>query len=82
LAKEVGESVGESEVLLGCVQEEEAKKGNIMMRHIVFALLAIAMAQPAFAATLRVSQDHKTVQAAIDASNPGDTLIALPSIPA
>ena len=65
-------------VLLRGVQEEEAKKRNIMMRHVVFALLAIATAQPALAATLRVPQDHKTIQAAIDASNPGDTITVSP----
>ena len=45
-----------------------------MMRHSNFVLLAIAIAQPAVAATLRVPQDHKTIQTAIDASQSGDTI--------
>ena len=49
-----------------------------MMRHLTFTLIAIATAQPALAATLRVPQDHKTIQAAIDASNPGDTITVAP----
>lgn len=49
-----------------------------MMRHVIFALIAIATAQPANAATLRVPQEHKTIQAAIDASNPGDTILVAP----
>lgn len=48
------------------------------MRYALFAFLAIATAQPAFAATLRVPQDHKTIQAAIDASQPGDTISVAP----
>ena len=35
-------------------------------------LLLLATAHSAVAATLRVPQDHKTIQAAIDASQPGD----------
>lgn len=70
----MGKGVGASEVLLGGVQEEE----TIMMRHAIFALLAIATAQPALAATLRVPQDHKTIQAAIDGANPGDTITVAP----
>jgi hypothetical protein len=74
----MGEGLGASEVLLGGVQEKEAIRGNIIMRHIIFVLIAIATAQPALAATLRVPQDHKTIQAAIDASNPGDTITVAP----
>lgn len=48
------------------------------MRHFVFALLAVATAQSAFAATLRVPQDHQTIQAAIDASSTGDTITVAP----
>ena len=49
-----------------------------MMRHFIFALIAIATAQPANAATLRVPQEHKTIQAAIDASSTGDTILVTP----
>ncbi len=49
-----------------------------MMRYFIFALLAIATAQSALAATLRVPQDHKTIQAAIDASQSGDTITVAP----
>jgi hypothetical protein len=70
----MGKGVGAGEVLLGGVQEEE----TVMMRHVIVALLAIATAQPALAATLRVPQDHKTIQAAVDASHPGDTISVAP----
>ncbi len=46
-----------------------------MMRQVIFALLSIATAQPNFAANLRVPQDYKTLQAAIDASNLGDIVL-------
>ena len=46
-----------------------------MIRQFFLVLLAIATAQPALAATLRVPQDHKTLQAAIDASLSGDTIL-------
>ena len=49
-----------------------------MMRQFVLAVLAIATAQPALAATIRVPQDHKTIQAAIDASSNGDTILVAP----
>lgn len=49
-----------------------------MMRAVLFALIAIATAHPALAATLRVPQDHKTIQAAIDASSSGDTILVAP----
>jgi hypothetical protein len=38
-------------------------------------LLLLATAHPAVAATLRVPEDHKTIQAAIDAAQPGDTIL-------
>lgn len=46
-----------------------------MIRTIFLALLAIATAHSADAGTIHVPQDHPTIQAAIDASNPGDTLL-------
>lgn len=49
-----------------------------MTRHFIFALLVSVMVQPAFAATRHVPQDHKTIQAAIDASKPGDTIAVAP----
>lgn len=49
-----------------------------MMRQFIFVLLTIATAQPALAVTLRVPQDHKTIQAAIDASQSGDTITVAP----
>ena len=49
-----------------------------MMRHAIFFLLAVATAQPAIAATIRVPQNHKTIQAAIDAANPGDSITVAP----
>lgn len=49
-----------------------------MKRQFIVALFAIAVAQPVLAATLRVPQDHKTIQAAIAAANPGDTITVAP----
>jgi hypothetical protein len=49
-----------------------------MIRIILFSLVLIGAAQPALAATLRVPQDHKTIQAAIDASQSGDTILVAP----
>lgn len=49
-----------------------------MMRKFIFLLVAISTAQPVIAATLRVPHGHKTLQAAIDASNPGDTILVAP----
>ena len=77
----MGQGVGTSKVVLGSVQEE-ATREIIMMRHVILALFALAAglaillvtAHSAHAATLRVPQDHNTIQAAIDASNPGDTI--------
>jgi len=45
-----------------------------IMRTIFVTLLAFATAQSTLAATIRVPQDHKTLQAAIDASQSGDTI--------
>ena len=46
-----------------------------MIRTILSVLFAIGTAQSAHAATLRVPQDHQTIQAAIDSSNAGDTIL-------
>lgn len=49
-----------------------------MLPRVVLGLLAALAVQPAFAANLRVPQDHKTLQAAIDASQSGDTITVAP----
>lgn len=49
-----------------------------MMRTLFFFVTVVATAQPAPAASLRVPQDHKTIQAAIDASKTGDTITVAP----
>lgn len=48
------------------------------MMRLLLTLIIIAFAQPVLAATIRVPQDHKTIQAAIDASNTGDTILVAP----
>ncbi len=45
------------------------------MRICQSVLLLLVTAQSAHAATLRVPQDHQTIQAAIDASDAGDTIL-------
>jgi parallel beta-helix repeat protein len=49
-----------------------------MMRYVIVALFASCTAQPALAAMIRVPQDHKTLQAAIDVAQPGDTILVAP----
>ena len=49
-----------------------------MLRSIVVPLLAFAWVQPVIATDLRVPLDHKTIQAAIDASQRGDTITVAP----
>jgi hypothetical protein len=44
----------------------------MMMRRFFFLFIAVVVAHPALAANLRVPQDHKTIQAAIDATSTGD----------
>jgi parallel beta-helix repeat protein len=62
--------------------QEKTTRKTIMMRHVTLALFALVTslvtAHSARAATLRVPQDHNTIQAAIDASNPGDTIMVAP----
>jgi parallel beta-helix repeat protein len=48
------------------------------MRHLILAVLTFVAAQTVFAATLRVPQDHKTIQDAVDASSPGDMILVAP----
>ena len=55
------------------------RRSELALAAAVAASLVIA-AQPAFAATLRVPQDHQAIQAAIDASNPGGVVICQTSI--
>ena len=50
----------------------------IMLHRLLLILVAGSISQPILAATIRVPQDHKTIQAAIDASNPGDTILVAP----
>ena len=49
-----------------------------MMRTSLFLFTSLALAQYALAANLRVPQDHKAIQAAIDASQSGDTILVAP----
>jgi len=49
-----------------------------MFQRAVLTLVAACLVQPLFAATIRVPQDQKTLQAAIDASQPGDTISVAP----
>ena len=49
-----------------------------MTRLVILTLLVIVTGQTALAATFRVPQDHKTIQAAIDASQNGDTILVSP----
>ncbi|MFO0866572.1 MAG: right-handed parallel beta-helix repeat-containing protein [Gemmataceae bacterium] len=49
-----------------------------MIRSMFVCLIAIVSAQSVNAATIRVPQDHKSIQAAIDAANTGDTILVAP----
>jgi len=49
-----------------------------MMRTCLLILLVLTTTHPAVAAILRVPQDHKTIQAAINASQPGDSITVAP----
>ncbi len=46
-----------------------------MLRNIFLILPTIILVSPLCAATLRVPQDHKSIQAAIDAANPNDIIL-------
>ena len=45
---------------------------------LVSGLLAAAISTPATPATLHVPHDHKTIQTAVDAAKPGDTVLVAP----
>ena len=49
-----------------------------MIRALLVSLMAVATAESVNAATIRVPQDHKTIQAAIDVAKPGDTVLVAP----
>ena len=49
-----------------------------MMRRFILGLLVVATSRAVLAATIRVPQDNKTIQAAIDASQSGDTIMVAP----
>jgi hypothetical protein len=49
-----------------------------MMRTLLFSLMAVAAGHPVLAATLRVPQEHTSIQAAIEASSSGDTIVVSP----
>ena len=49
-----------------------------MLRTLLFILVGTVTAQSADAAVLRVPRDHKSIQAAIDASISGDTILVAP----
>jgi parallel beta-helix repeat protein len=49
-----------------------------MMRICVLILLVHITTDPALAATIRVPQDHETIQSAIDAASPGDIVLVGP----
>lgn len=49
-----------------------------MLHRAVHVLVAVWLAQSATAADLRVPEDHKTIQAAVDASRVGDTVTVAP----
>jgi predicted outer membrane repeat protein len=52
---------------------------SLLIRSLVASTLAIAMVA-AHAATLLVPEQHSTVQAAIDAAQPGDTVLVSPGV--
>ena len=45
------------------------------MLRFIAVLILIAVSTPALAETLRVPQGHRTIQAAVDAAQPGDTVL-------
>ena len=47
---------------------------------IVGFLLVVALASSLFSATLRVPSDYATIQAAVDAAAPGDTILISPGV--
>ncbi len=49
-----------------------------MIQRVIFSLVLLVTAQPVLAATLRVPQNYESMQAAIDASAPGDIILVAP----
>src|SRR5688572_11550336 len=47
---------------------------------VLAASLLVAVVPADAAVTVRVPQDHPTIQAAIDASSPGDTILIAPGV--
>jgi len=56
-----------------CAKKRQGEK--LSMRTLLILLIAAVTSRTVLAATLRVPQDHMTIQAAIDASHPGDTVL-------
>jgi len=78
VAKEVGERLGTSKILLGCQSKKTGQ--SPMIQKILFSLILFVTTQSALAATVRVPQDHETIQTAIDASQSGDTILVAPGL--
>ncbi len=76
LAEEVGKGLGSGKVL----QREMSEKSRQvhMIRKSILSLFLLVPAQPVLASTVRVPQDHPSIQAAIDASARGDIILVAP----
>jgi hypothetical protein len=54
-------------------------KGSLALKFLLrLLLIACAIVSPAVANTIHVPQDQPTIQAGIDAANPGDTVLVAP----
>lgn len=53
-------------------------KEKTVLHRAVLVVVGVCLAQSATAADLRVPEDHKTIQAAVDASRAGDTVTVAP----